>query len=599
MNKIRALLISLPWTDLHWPCTQIGTLAAYAKKRGFCVDALHSHLEAAAYLGIEVYDDIAYKAASFAGEALCASILFPQNRRKILKYINRDISGAEMVIPRLFRALKRIYQSIDWSKYTLVGFTINSQQLFASLIFAQWIKRDHPSIRIVFGGKCVEGELGSSVIELFPQVDWSIDGDGEKPFVSLLSALRKGERGFERHTPSLIYRSDKGIVRNPRNQLTNLKGMPDPDYDHFFKILNVHPLLKNLAITPCVPVEASRGCPYRCAFCNDSYSRDYRVRPASEIASSIDRLCRRYRVNTFNIVAAMLDPSYCDKLSSHIISHRRFYKVMSTIRANMPKEHLSLMKRAGILYHTIGLEAFDSSLLKKMNKGIRCIDNLKILKNCEELGIMIVGNLLIGFPTESQKDIDKSVEVMDYASSYMPPARVSTFHLQSGSLIYHRPDRYGICRIDKARKLTSLLPKNIASKIKLWDMGYTAKRKPNDYRNFNRRLKRWRKDYNNAKAEDRSLLRYSDCKEFLKIEDSRQSLSIITLEGWMRELYLFCDDIKNFDEIKKRFPDVSERELKRTLNKLFKLKVMFKEGDDWLSLAIHASPENRRHMPFL
>ncbi|MFH1830152.1 MAG: RiPP maturation radical SAM C-methyltransferase [Pseudomonadota bacterium] len=599
MKKMRTLLMSLPWPDHHWPSAQIGTLAAYAKKHGFQIDALHSHLEAAAFMGINAYEDIAYKTGPHAGEVLCAALLFPEKKQEALKYISRHLPKAEKHIVRLNRALRKIYRSVDWPKYALVGFTIHSQQLFASLVFAQWIKRDYPDMRIIFGGQCVEGEFGSSIIELFPQVDWCVDGDGEKSFVSLLRALHKRKKKFERHIPGLIYRTDEGIKRNPCSPLLSLKGMPDPDYDHYFKTLNTHPLLNDLAITPCVPVEASRGCAYRCAFCTMSFAHNNRTRPSLEIANSIDRLCKRFCVDRFDIVATMLDLAYCNELASHLISHKRSYKIMSAIRANTPKELLILMKRAGILYHTIGLEAFDSSLLKKMNKGTRCIDNINILKRCEVLGIMPFGNLLINFPTESQKEIDRSVWAMDYASSFAPPAHVSTFHLSSGSLIYHHPKKYGVCRVDRASKLASILPKDIGKRIKLWDIGFKTKRRPNDYRKFNKRLESWRKKYEKAEANNHPLLYYSDCKDFLKIEDSRHSLRIITLEGWMREVYLFCDDIKSFDKIKKRFPDVSERTLRRTLNKLFKLKVMFNEGNDWLSLAIHASPENRRHMPFL
>jgi hypothetical protein len=44
---------------------------------------------------------------------------------------------------------------------------------------------------------------------------------------------------------------------------------------------------------------------------------------------------------------------------------------------------------------------------------------------------------------------------------------------------------------------------------------------------------------------------------------------------------------------------MTEKELRKVLRQLFKLKLMYTEDDDWLSLAIRASPENRRHMPFL
>jgi len=69
----------------------------------------------------------------------------------------------------------------------------------------------------------------------------------------------------------------------------------------------------------------------------------------------------------------------------------------------------------------------------------------------------------------------------------------------------------------------------------------------------------------------------------------REAMIYISLEGYARELYLFCDSIRSFDEIKKHFPKWDEKEIKKVLNKLVKLKVMFREDDDYLSLAIRAN----------
>jgi hypothetical protein len=118
---------------------------------------------------------------------------------------------------------------------------------------------------------------------------------------------------------------------------------------------------------------------------------------------------------------------------------------------------------------------------------------------------------------------------------------------------------------------------------------YDSRRKPRDYKAFMLQCNRWKSVYDEALLRNKKLLSYYDCGTFLRIEDFRFGKTVVTLEDEARQLYLFCEEIKNWKEIKKQFSNWNEAEVKKVLNKLVKLKVMFREGDNYLSLAITAN----------
>lgn len=595
MSNCRASLISLPWENYKSPSLAIGCLAAYAQSLGFDVDALNLHLEIAQCFSLDSYDDPCWIDTP-AGEALGAALCFSENRKVLLKYANKFIPNANRHAIRLHDALVASYKNIDWRRYSIVGFSINFSQLFTSLLYATWIKRDHPSIRIVMGGYGVTGELGKSVLKCFPQVNWCIDGEGEISFSELLSGVASRSCKFEENVPGLIYRHGGIIKQNPRKQLPDLVGLPEPDYHNYFDTLNRSGPFNQIEILSYIPVEVSRGCTRRCAFCAyGSFMPGFRSRPPVKIANSVNLFYKEYGVSAFYLSTAMINQESTEELSNLLSSHNRDYRIFCEARAGLSKQQMASMKHAGICAIQIGLEALDTKLLSKMNKRTRLIDNLETMKFCEEVGIRHLSNLIVEFPTETQADIDRSIEAMDLASCYMPPDNIARFGLFPGSPIYRNPKKFKIRSINEAPDLGKYLPNRLSS-LKLYYSDFECLNRKRNYRRFFMRHKRWRKEYERAQAAGRSILQYFDCGDSLRVEDFREGIQATTLCDLARELYLFCDEIRNFAKIRKKFKDVPEREIRKMLRKLFKLKVMYTEDDDWLSLAIHISPKNRRHM---
>jgi len=586
---MKTVLISMPWADYQYPSIQIGQLAAFARGKGFQVDVLNLHLKMASAIGIDSYEKI-FLSEKNIGEQISAFLLFPENK-PIPKSFQNKIANTGESIKCISDAIRNIYSRIDWKKYSLAGFTINFDQLFASLLFAKWLKRDFPNIKIVFGGPCVANTIGASILKCFQQVDLCVDGEGEIAFTKILKRLSRHEMNWAKHVPGLIYRFNGDVRINIRKQLTKLNDLPDPDYDDYFNLIKTDKSLNKSGIMPFLQVESSRGCYHRCAFCSiPDYWSGYRARPPEQVAEQIMRLCNKYNTNQLYFSDVIISPRCDERYFAMLQKQKHDYNMFYEIHSGVRKSLLSAMHRAGVRTVQIGIEALSSRLLRKMNKGVRVIDNVQTMKFCEELDIEHTSNMMFNFPSETQQDINESIRNIGFLLSFRPPFNHCNFELRHNSPVYNTPERFGIKEVRENKYINSdILPDEIRNKLILVGKQYSCERTHINYRRLKCALNAWRAKYEQSLLDNQKLLCYYDCIKFIRIEDYRFGEMCITLDGYIRELYLFCDSYKSFNEIIKCFLKWDPREIKKVLNKLVKLKVMFREDDDYLSLAIRAN----------
>jgi radical SAM superfamily enzyme YgiQ (UPF0313 family) len=321
-------------------------------------------------------------------------------------------------------------------------------------------------------------------------------------------------------------------------------------------------------------------------------------------------------------MALMIPPDQVDRLFSLLVSHRIDYRIFCEARAGLTKDQLAKMKRAGVIEVQIGLEALDTVLLGKMNKGNRLIDNLEVMKFCEELGIRAVDSfLLLGFPTETQDDIDRSTAAVDLACGYAPPSQIMPFSLRDGSTVDRDPERFGVRDVrevaifEAAAGTGSISPEVSAeitgsSGVDYWFKDFTSDGAERDYSRLMRRVDRWRTSYDAAREAGQPILSYQDCGDFLIIEDYRDldggtdaayasgRRTTIVLSGWRADLFRYCDSIRTFDDIAQRFSEQDSRRLRAALRELADRQVIFNEGPRYLALPMAAGADTRHKTTF-
>src|SRR5690606_15426652 len=95
------------------------------------------------------------------------------------------------------------------------------------------------------------------------------------------------------------------------------------------------------------------------------------------------------------------------------------FELFFETKANLRREQVETLRRAGVTWFQPGIEAFDDSILALMDKGSTAPMNVQLLKYAREVGLHTTWLLLYGFPGE---DDDRHAAVAEWLPAL--------FHLQ-------------------------------------------------------------------------------------------------------------------------------------------------------------------------
>ena len=610
MTDLNIALVSGPWPLFNRPSIQLGALKAFLLKNfpQVKVKTYHLYLDFATSLGLPIYKEISE--SSWLAEPVAAALLYPENFIQVQKLWVKKATRSPVCRGLDFRELSnsfhytatRLVNSIDWQKYSLVGFSICFSQLTSSLYLIRLIKNMVPSLQVVVGGSGCAGEMGSSLLKVFNEIDYVIQGEGELPLLELAKAISgtPDSKPLEKIT-GLLTRENLNSVLEKINQVQQLDDLPVPDFDDYFEQLARLPATKRFL--PRIPLEISRGCWWKnarslkstggCAFCNLNLQwKGYRHKSPEKIKSELKTVVNKYENLSISFMDNLLPNKGLKEIFEKIHSLKRDFRLFSEIRATTPAEMLAQMAQAGMRELQVGIEALSTSLLKKINKGTRAIDNLQIMKNCEIPGFpKLTGNLILEFPSANQEDVDETLVNLEFAM-YFSPLKAISFWLGYGSPIWLRPQKFGIKRLTNHSYYRILFPKEVLSKLTLiiqnYEGGVRYQRKI--WKPVREKVETWQKAYAKMHDSPRSLpiLYYEDGQDFLIIHQRRLGTYDMThkLKGSSRKIYLFCESHKHLKEIHQAFPSFTLEQIMSFLEMMVKKKLMFQEGERFLSLAV-------------
>jgi len=216
-----------------------------------------------------------------------------------------------------------------------------------------------------------------------------------------------------RHIPNTAYyKNDKLIFthRKPENNdftedIVSWKEVPD-EY-----------------IYPIFPVRGSRGCPFRCKFCNFSTGKTFRLKDSNIIAQEISALIDTGKVKMIRFTDdnLFLNERYVEKYCDKIIEMGKEIKWTSFIRASsITKHNVRLLKDSGCILAQIGIESGDKNILREMNKKALPEDYLRVVELLNTHGISTQLYFIIGFPGETVQSIENTVQLINQFHSQGP-----------------------------------------------------------------------------------------------------------------------------------------------------------------------------------
>jgi radical SAM superfamily enzyme YgiQ (UPF0313 family) len=76
-----------------------------------------------------------------------------------------------------------------------------------------------------------------------------------------------------------------------------------------------------------------------------------------------------------------------------------------------------LLKKSGCTSILIGAESGSDKILKLINKRVNVENTIQLLKKAKKYGISIEASLMAGFPEEPEKDLNKTLDLIDLTYS--------------------------------------------------------------------------------------------------------------------------------------------------------------------------------------
>lgn len=604
----RIALLSAPWPLFNRPSIQLGALKAFVGREfpGVAVDAHHLYLDFAAALGYDIYRPVSER--NWLSECCFGALLYPERIDKIERFWKSHSKGLSLglkfgEICALLRAASRtILAAIPWTSYRLAGFSMCYGQLTSSLYLIQRVKEASPGTTIAVGGSACAGRMGYSLLETFPAIDFVVSGEGERPLVHLLRRLfQPGRSGEAEPFPGLLGRDH--AQAEGFSQMPDLDDLPMPDFsDYFDRLASMVPEKRFL---PRLPVEMSRGCWWRkpsaartrpgCAFCNLNVQwSGYRSKSPGRIAAEIDNLVKTYEVLSLSFMDNLLPPAGLRDIFKSIEALGRDLRLFGEIRAWTEREVLLAMAGAGMAEVQVGIEALSTGLLKKLNKGTTAIRNLEIMKDCEASDLpSLSSNLITHFPKSDGRDVEETLANLQFALPFQP-LKATPFWLGYGSPAWSDPGAYGIRGVRNHPYYACLFPPEVLKTLALMIQGYRGKAREQErlWHPVKKAVESWEKTYKNLhdRPAGGPILSYRDGGSFLIISERRCGRDDMThrLRGTSRSIYLFCQQNRGIAEILGRHPGFGEDRVLPFLSMMVEKKLMFTEGNRYLSLAVPA-----------
>ncbi|MCB1154865.1 radical SAM protein, partial [bacterium] len=286
-----------------------------------------------------------------------------------------------------------------------IGMQVNSYNLASAVNLARKIRDAMPKAYIVAGG--IHPTIFPKETAELPMFDAAVGGEGEIAFPAIMHALKNGEdvgaiqgvatkgRPFGGNAPMI---QDLDSIPIPSND-----GLP---LTHYWSAL--------ARSRPVMPMMTSRGCPFKCTFC-DRPEVDGGLRLRS-IENVIDEIELRQSVGV---------DEFCFYDDTFTANKRRAMRLCAAL-AELPRkirfdcrsrvdtsddEMFQSLKRAGCDRVYFGVESGDPDILHKIRKYTTPDQVKDAVRAAKRSGLRTLGYFMIGLPDESHDQAQRTIEL--------------------------------------------------------------------------------------------------------------------------------------------------------------------------------------------
>lgn len=455
------LFVIPPFVTTRTPIVGPHILQAIAAQQGYRAEILYLNLLLASAIGVDLYESVSYgQPFRMLGERLFArsayglpamgkspgyclepakSVLGDDRRYSLEEFEYKFYSTPGFDLDRFFEVeeichslIKEATEVVASLNYKMAGCSTNWEQNNCSVAFINRMKQQQPGIIAMMGGSNCEGPMAEGIASLSDSIDYVFSGESEWTFTDFLKKHASGQLPEQRI-----------IEGEPVEDMDNI---PEPDYDTYFNQIN-HYFIDNPppeGIT--IGFETSRGCWWgRCSFCGMNGKRvRYRQKAVKRTARELERIKTRHPQHRILLIDKVMSQSFQEELLPLLGKKEGTTPITCEHRPNLELEELIQLKKAGTNVVEFGIEALSTGLLKLMKKGATAKQNILLLRNARSLGMLVVWNMLWGFPGDRAAYYQETLELLPLLRHLNPPVVFRHLSLDRFCAYFENPGEYHV-----------------------------------------------------------------------------------------------------------------------------------------------------------
>ncbi|MGI5825078.1 MAG: DUF4080 domain-containing protein [Bacillota bacterium] len=326
----------------------------------------------------------------------------------------------------------------------LVGFSCYIWNIRIVTVISKMLKKVLPQCKILWGGPQMNG-LAEKWLEKYEEIDYIIEGEGEKAWVALLQAENTADL---RRIPNFRYRQidpltgEQKIVFVDKVDFVNLSELPFYYSDDDLKSL------RNRIIY----YESSRGCPFGCKFCL-SAREPVRYRDLEKVKADLEELsqsgCKKIKFvdRTFNS-----NQKRAVEILKYLLSiyHKDicFHLELEPLCLSEDLVDILLSAPAGYFQAEIGVQSLYEPALDGIGRrklADNAVDLIRRLIEAENIHIHL--DLIAGLPYETLAEFKNSFDgLYDIEPHYL---QLGFLKILPGTPLAEQAADYGLVFVDE------------------------------------------------------------------------------------------------------------------------------------------------------
>lgn len=318
----------------------------------------------------------------------------------------------------------------------------------------EWIAHRHVINAIAerFPGRplIVGGEHATAapeyVMACCPGVTACVLGEGEETLLELLRVLEDGP-GLDQ-VSGLFLRAPggAGFFRTAdRPRIKDLDSLPWPDWEEV-PLANYFAEGVGLGVGygRNMPMLASRGCPYKCAFCSNPkmWGRRWNVRAVEDVIAEIRHLKERYGIDSvsFYDLTAIIRRDWILEFARRLIAEDlgiTWRMPVGTRSEVLDEEVVALVRASGCNLLVYSPESGSAETLERIHKKVNLEKMMASMRACTRRRLFSKAHMVLGFPGETPRQMRQSLRfIARMAWAGLNDVAVFTFVPYPGSVFH-------------------------------------------------------------------------------------------------------------------------------------------------------------------